>query len=166
MDYITYLAGKHKLSHDIKKDSKLKIKYHAFSYQNPLAKEVRIWMFHKWKAVWISWWSWWFHFTRIVLGIARIRNHINWNCLQFFIPQKTSHLQILLGGLCRSNRAPLSFHKDQDQKNVHSAEWRYISELSIADDWVRHKFFGSNPYGKKVWGIQSPDQIKTNGHWT
>lgn len=51
MDYITYHAGKHKLSHDIKKDSKLKIKYHAFSNQNPLAKEVRNWMFHKWKAV-------------------------------------------------------------------------------------------------------------------
>nr|YP_010984262.1 RNA polymerase beta'' subunit [Hydrangea arborescens]WOK77803.1 RNA polymerase beta'' subunit [Hydrangea arborescens] len=64
---------------------------------------------------------------------------------------KTSHLWILSGGLCRSSLAPLSLYKDQDQTNARSlsVKRRYISNLSVTNDQVRHKFFSSDFSGKQ-----------------
>nr|QBC71638.1 RNA polymerase beta subunit [Berberidopsis beckleri] len=75
---------------------------------------------------------------------------------------KTSHLWILSGGPCRSSVAPFSLHKDQDQMNVHSlsVERRYISNLSVTNDQVRHKFFSSYFSGKKEGRI--PDYSELN----
>ena len=58
---------------------------------------------------------------------------------------KTSHLWILSGGSCRSSIVPFSLHKDQDQINVHSlsVERGYISNPSVNNDKVKHKFFSS-----------------------
>nr|QWY85600.1 RNA polymerase beta'' subunit [Afzelia africana] len=75
---------------------------------------------------------------------------------------KTSHLWILSGGSCRSGAVPFSLHKDQDQMNIHSrsAGGRYISNLLVSNDQVRHKFFSSNSSGKKKSGI--PDYSGLN----
>nr|QNJ33965.1 RNA polymerase beta'' subunit [Hydrangea platyarguta]UHM25262.1 RNA polymerase beta'' subunit [Hydrangea platyarguta] len=64
---------------------------------------------------------------------------------------KTSHLWILSGGPCRSSLAPLSLYKDQDQTNARSlsVKRRYISNLSVTNDQVRHKFFSSDFSGKQ-----------------
>nr|YP_010637426.1 RNA polymerase beta'' subunit [Saxifraga cernua]WBQ50068.1 RNA polymerase beta'' subunit [Saxifraga cernua] len=64
---------------------------------------------------------------------------------------KTSHLWILSGSSCRSNVVPFSLHKDQDQMSVHSfSERKYISNLSVTNDQVRHKFFSSHRSGKRT----------------
>nr|YP_010689488.1 RNA polymerase beta'' subunit [Eustigma oblongifolium]WBR74592.1 RNA polymerase beta'' subunit [Eustigma oblongifolium] len=83
---------------------------------------------------------------------------------------KTSHLWILSGGSCRSSVVPFSLHKDQDQMSVHSlsVERRYISNLSVTNDQVRHKLFSSDLSGKKEGRI--PDYSELNriictGHW-
>nr|QKV44353.1 RNA polymerase beta'' subunit [Daphniphyllum macropodum] len=75
---------------------------------------------------------------------------------------KTSHLWILSGGSSRSSVVPFSLHKDQDQMNVHSlsVERRYISNLSVTDDQVRHKLFSSYLSGKKEGRI--PDYSELN----
>nr|YP_010689053.1 RNA polymerase beta'' subunit [Distyliopsis laurifolia]WBR73983.1 RNA polymerase beta'' subunit [Distyliopsis laurifolia] len=75
---------------------------------------------------------------------------------------KTSHLWILSGGSCRSSGVPFSLHKDQDQMSVHSlsVERRYISNLSVTNDQVRHKFFSSDLSGKKEGRI--PDYSELN----
>nr|WVH32259.1 RNA polymerase beta'' subunit [Exbucklandia longipetala] len=77
---------------------------------------------------------------------------------------KTSHLWILSGGSCRSSVVPFSLHKDQDQMNVHSlsVERRFISNLSVTNDQVRHKLFSfsSDLSGKKEGGI--PDYSELN----
>nr|WHE25875.1 RNA polymerase beta'' subunit [Aristolochia tubiflora] len=83
---------------------------------------------------------------------------------------KTSHLWILSGDPCRSNRVPFSLHRDQDQMNVHSlsVEQRYISGLSVTNDRVRHKLFSLDPFGKKVdrsFDYSRSDRIISNGHW-
>nr|YP_009696489.1 RpoC2 [Hydrangea ampla]QEJ83310.1 RpoC2 [Hydrangea ampla] len=64
---------------------------------------------------------------------------------------KTSHLWILSGGPCRSSLAPLSLYKDQDQTNARSlsVKRRYISNLSVTNDQVRHKFLSSHFSGKQ-----------------
>nr|YP_009698525.1 RpoC2 [Petalonyx linearis]QEJ85601.1 RpoC2 [Petalonyx linearis] len=64
---------------------------------------------------------------------------------------KTSHLWILSGGSFRSSRAPLLLYKDQDQLNAQSlsVKRRYISNLSVTNDQVRHKFFSSDFSGKQ-----------------
>nr|YP_010528463.1 RNA polymerase beta'' subunit [Tylosema esculentum]UXW65277.1 RNA polymerase beta'' subunit [Tylosema esculentum] len=64
---------------------------------------------------------------------------------------KTSHLWILSGGSCQSGAVPFSLHKDQDQMNIHSlsTRGRYISNLLVSNDQVRHKFFSSNSSSKK-----------------
>nr|WIL98618.1 RNA polymerase beta'' subunit [Cladrastis wilsonii] len=64
---------------------------------------------------------------------------------------KTSHLWILSGRSCRSGAVSFSLRKDQDQMNIHSLSTgeRYISNLLVSNDQVRHKFFSSNPSGKK-----------------
>nr|YP_010869658.1 RNA polymerase beta'' subunit [Gardneria multiflora]WGU49166.1 RNA polymerase beta'' subunit [Gardneria multiflora] len=75
---------------------------------------------------------------------------------------KTSHLWILLGGLCRSSLVSLSLHKDQDQMNAHSlsVKRRYTSNLSITNDRTRHKLFSSDFYDKKKDRI--PDYLDLN----
>nr|YP_010447624.1 RNA polymerase beta'' subunit [Lactoris fernandeziana]DAZ89758.1 TPA_asm: RNA polymerase beta'' subunit [Lactoris fernandeziana] len=83
---------------------------------------------------------------------------------------KTSHLWILSAGPCRSNLLPFSFHKDQDQMNVHSpsVEQRYISDLSLTNGRVRHKLFSSDPFDKKgdrILDYSRPDRIISNDHW-
>nr|YP_009769006.1 RNA polymerase beta'' subunit [Vatairea guianensis]QIS99624.1 RNA polymerase beta'' subunit [Vatairea guianensis] len=62
---------------------------------------------------------------------------------------KTSHLWILSGRSCGSGAVSFSLRKDQDQMNIHSLSTgeRYISNLLVSK--VRHKFFSSNPSGKK-----------------
>nr|YP_010620623.1 RNA polymerase beta'' subunit [Phyllanthus pulcher]YP_010620705.1 RNA polymerase beta'' subunit [Nymphanthus franchetianus]WAX37932.1 RNA polymerase beta'' subunit [Phyllanthus pulcher]WAX38014.1 RNA polymerase beta'' subunit [Nymphanthus franchetianus] len=64
---------------------------------------------------------------------------------------KTSHLWILSGSLCRYSGVPFSLHKDQDQINVHSLSIKkgYISNPSVNNDRVKHKFFSSDLLGKK-----------------
>nr|YP_009698865.1 RpoC2 [Carpenteria californica]QEJ86026.1 RpoC2 [Carpenteria californica] len=64
---------------------------------------------------------------------------------------KTSHLWILSGGPCRSSLAPLSLYKDQDQMNTRSlsVKRRYISNLLVTNDQVRHKLFSSDFSGKQ-----------------
>nr|AEZ01417.1 RNA polymerase beta' subunit [Japonolirion osense] len=82
---------------------------------------------------------------------------------------KTSHLWILAGGPCRSSIVSFSLHKDQDQMNVHSffsLEERYISDLSMTNDRVRHKL--SDTSGKRereTLDYSRPDRIISNGHW-
>nr|YP_009418088.1 DNA-directed RNA polymerase beta'' subunit [Stewartia malacodendron]ASM43880.1 DNA-directed RNA polymerase beta'' subunit [Stewartia malacodendron] len=77
---------------------------------------------------------------------------------------KTSHLWILSGGPCRSSLAPFSLHKhkDQDQTNAHSisVKRRYISNPSLTNDQVRHKFFSSDFSSKKEDRI--PDYSELN----
>nr|QGQ49298.1 DNA-directed RNA polymerase beta'' subunit [Cymbidium floribundum var. pumilum] len=79
---------------------------------------------------------------------------------------KTSHLWILAGGLCRSKIGSFSLHKDQDQFNTNSfsLEERYIFDLSLTHDQVKHKLLDT--FGKKDKKI--PDYSKpywTKGHW-
>nr|QNQ65575.1 RNA polymerase beta'' subunit [Tetracentron sinense] len=82
---------------------------------------------------------------------------------------KTSHLWILSGGPCRSSIVPFSLHKDQDQMNVQSlsVERRYISNLSVTNDQVKHKLFSLDPSGKKggrILDYSAPNRIICNGH--
>nr|YP_009699800.1 RpoC2 [Curtisia dentata]AUF33867.1 RpoC2 [Curtisia dentata]QEJ87807.1 RpoC2 [Curtisia dentata] len=110
----------------------------------------------------------------------RIRKHIysnsegemHWSTDVYHAPEftygnvhllpKTSHLWILSGGLCRSSLAPLSLHKDQDQMNARSlsVKRRYISNLSVTNDQVIHKFFSSDLSGKQEDRI--PDYSELN----
>nr|YP_010547275.1 RNA polymerase beta'' subunit [Tipularia japonica]UYK52331.1 RNA polymerase beta'' subunit [Tipularia japonica] len=81
---------------------------------------------------------------------------------------KTSHLWILAGGLCRSNIMSFSLHKDQDQMNANSfsLEERYIFDLSLTNDQVRHKLLDT--FGKKdreILDYSKPYQIISKGHW-
>nr|YP_010152099.1 RNA polymerase beta'' subunit [Ilex chapaensis]QQW49270.1 RNA polymerase beta'' subunit [Ilex chapaensis]QSM34693.1 RNA polymerase beta'' subunit [Ilex asprella var. tapuensis] len=75
---------------------------------------------------------------------------------------KTSHLWILLGQPCRSSLVSPSLHKDQDQMNAHSlsVKRRAISNLSVTNNQVRHKFFRSDFSGKKEDRI--PDYSELN----
>nr|YP_009346171.1 RNA polymerase beta'' subunit [Streptochaeta spicata]AOR40736.1 RNA polymerase beta'' subunit [Streptochaeta spicata] len=81
---------------------------------------------------------------------------------------KTSHLWILAGSMRRSRIASFSLHKDQDQMNTYSfsVDERYISDLSTANDPVRHKLLDT--FGKKdreILDYSRPDRIISNGHW-
>nr|YP_010687915.1 RNA polymerase beta'' subunit [Pterodon emarginatus]YP_010687997.1 RNA polymerase beta'' subunit [Pterodon pubescens]WBR37349.1 RNA polymerase beta'' subunit [Pterodon emarginatus]WBR37431.1 RNA polymerase beta'' subunit [Pterodon pubescens] len=99
----------------------------------------------------------------------RVRKHIysdsegemHWSTNVYHAPEftysnvhilpKTSHLWILSGRSCRSDAVSFSLHTDQDQVNIHSFSTgeRYISNLLVSNDQVRHKFFSSNTFGKK-----------------
>nr|AEX94821.1 RNA polymerase beta' subunit [Doryanthes palmeri] len=121
-----------------------------------------------------------FHFKE------RVRKHIysesegemHWSTDVYHAPEytygnvhllpKTSHLWILAGGPYRSSIVSFSLHKDQDQMNVHyfSVEERYISDLSITNDRVRHKLLDTS--GKKdreILDYSRLDRIISNGHW-
>nr|AZJ16993.1 RNA polymerase beta'' subunit [Cremastra appendiculata] len=84
---------------------------------------------------------------------------------------KTSHLWILAGGLCRSNIVSFSLHKDQDQMNANSfssfsLEERYIFDLSLTNDQVRHKLLDT--LGKKnreILDYSKSYRIISKGHW-
>nr|ANO45085.1 RNA polymerase beta' subunit [Wurmbea pygmaea] len=99
-----------------------------------------------------------FHFKE------RVRKHIysesegemHWSTDVYHAPEytygnvhllpKTSHLWILAGGSLESSIVSFSLHKDQDQTNAHSFFWggRYISDFSMTNDWVRHKFLDTS----------------------
>lgn len=123
-----------------------------------------------------------FHFKE------RVRKHIysesegemHWSTDVYHAPEytysnvhllpKTSHLWILAGGLCRSSIVSFSLHKDQDQMNVHSfsVDERYISDLSITNDRVRHKLLDPSGTGKKdreILDYSRLDRIISNSHW-
>nr|YP_010454277.1 RNA polymerase beta'' subunit [Thesium chinense]QYF09466.1 RNA polymerase beta'' subunit [Thesium chinense] len=94
----------------------------------------------------------------------RVRKHIysdsegemHWSTNVYHAPEfpygnvhllpKTSHLWILSGGPCKSSVAPFLLHKDQDQMKIYfrSVEQRYISNFSVTNDQVKHKFFSSD----------------------
>nr|YP_009157200.1 RNA polymerase beta'' subunit [Phaenosperma globosum]AJV90107.1 RNA polymerase beta'' subunit [Phaenosperma globosum]UKT60337.1 RNA polymerase beta'' subunit [Phaenosperma globosum] len=81
---------------------------------------------------------------------------------------KTSHLWILSVSMCRSSIASFSLHKDQDQMNTYSfsVDERYIFDLSMANDQVRHRLLDT--FGKKdrkILDYSTPDRIMSNGHW-
>nr|AQU64639.1 DNA-directed RNA polymerase beta'' subunit [Camptotheca acuminata] len=110
----------------------------------------------------------------------RVRKHIysdsegemHWSTNVYHAPEftygnvhllpKTSHLWILSGRPCRSSLAPLSLYKDQDQMNARSlsVKRRYISNLSVTNDQMRHKFFSSDFYGNQEDRI--PDYSELN----
>nr|QFV18894.1 RNA polymerase beta'' subunit [Caltha palustris] len=117
----------------------------------------------------------------------RVRKHIysdsegemHWSTAVYHAPEytygnvhllpKTSHLWILSGVPYRSSIGSFSLHRDQDQINIHSlsAERKYISNLSVTNDRVRHKLFRSDPSGKRGGGAldySGPDRILCNGH--
>nr|WEG88566.1 RNA polymerase beta'' subunit [Amana sp. MW-2023a] len=121
-----------------------------------------------------------FHFKE------RVRKHIysesegemHWSTDVYHAPEytygnvhllpKTSHLWILAGGPRKSSIVSFSIHKDQDQMNAHSfsAEDKYISDLSMTNDRVRHKLLGT--YSKKDMEIidySISDRIISNGKW-
>nr|YP_009747845.1 RNA polymerase beta'' subunit [Habenaria flagellifera]QII89525.1 RNA polymerase beta'' subunit [Habenaria flagellifera] len=121
-----------------------------------------------------------FHFKE------RVRKHIysesegemHWSTDGYHAPEypysnvhllpKTSHLWILAGGLCRSNIVSFSLHKDQDQMNANSfsVEERYIFDLSLTNDQVRHKFLDT--FGKKdreIIDYSKPYRTISHGHW-
>nr|UHB40615.1 RNA polymerase beta'' subunit [Coptis omeiensis] len=82
---------------------------------------------------------------------------------------KTSHLWILSGVPYRASIVPFSIHKDQDQINIYSlsAERKYIYNLSVTNDQMRHKLFRSDPSGKKKGGAldySGPDRSICNDH--
>nr|YP_010686346.1 RNA polymerase beta'' subunit [Cyclamen rohlfsianum]WBR35253.1 RNA polymerase beta'' subunit [Cyclamen rohlfsianum] len=64
---------------------------------------------------------------------------------------KASHLWILSGGPCRSSLDSFSLHKDQDQTSAYSLSVKQgsISNPSLTNDQVRHKFVSSGFSGKK-----------------
>nr|UFQ87448.1 RNA polymerase beta'' subunit [Ampelocalamus breviligulatus] len=81
---------------------------------------------------------------------------------------KTSHLWILSVSMCRSSIASFSLHKDQDQMNTYSfsVDGRYLFDLSMANDQVRHRLLDT--FGKKdreILDYSTPDRIMSNGHW-
>nr|QGT33959.1 RNA polymerase beta' subunit [Chamaesium viridiflorum] len=110
----------------------------------------------------------------------KVRKHIysdsegemHWNADVYHAPEftygnvhllpKTSHLWILLGEPRRSDLVSLSIHKDQDQTNARSfsVKKRSISNLSVTNDQVRHKFFSSEFFGKKE--EKRPDYSELN----
>jgi len=84
---------------------------------------------------------------------------------------KTSHLWVLAGSPCRSDRVSFPVHKDQDQMNVDSfsVEERYISisdpskTNTKANNELRYKLLNTSSNGEIV--EHSPtDQIISNNH--
>nr|YP_009923304.1 RNA polymerase beta'' subunit [Glyceria arkansana]QNC66912.1 RNA polymerase beta'' subunit [Glyceria arkansana] len=81
---------------------------------------------------------------------------------------KTSHLWILSVSMCRSSIASFSLHKDQDQMNTYSfsVDGRYIFDLSMANDQVRHRLLDTfEKKDREILDYSTPDRIISNGHW-
>ncbi|KAJ6812573.1 RNA polymerase beta'' chain [Iris pallida] len=121
-----------------------------------------------------------FHFKE------RVRKHIysesegkmHWSTNVYHAPEyiygnvhllpKISHLWIFAERPCRSSIASFSLHKDQDQMNVHSfsVEERYISDLSITNDRVKHKLLDTfDQKDREILDYSRLDGIKSKGHW-
>nr|YP_009251720.1 DNA-directed RNA polymerase beta' chain [Gloriosa superba]AKB93003.1 DNA-directed RNA polymerase beta' chain [Gloriosa superba] len=120
-----------------------------------------------------------FHFKE------RVRKHIysesegemHWSTDVYHAPEytygnvhllpKTSHLWILAGGSLESSIVSFSLHKDQDQTNVHSF-WgggRYISDFSMTNDWVRHKFLDTfSKKDRESLAYSISNRILSKGH--
>nr|YP_009144312.1 RNA polymerase beta' subunit [Carex siderosticta]AKJ25288.1 RNA polymerase beta' subunit [Carex siderosticta] len=88
-----------------------------------------------------------------------------------YLLPKTSHLWVLAGSPCRSDRVSFPVHKDQDQMNVDSfsVEERYISisdpskTNTKANNELRYKLLNTSSKGEIV--EHSPtDQIISNNH--
>uniref|UniRef100_UPI0030FEDED9 RNA polymerase beta'' subunit n=1 Tax=Anaphalis cinerascens TaxID=3082032 RepID=UPI0030FEDED9 len=112
----------------------------------------------------------------------KVRKHIysdsegemHWNTDVYHAPEftygnihllpKTSHLWILLGEPWKSSLGPCSIHKDQDQMNAYSlsVKRRSISNPSVTNNQVRHKFFSSYFSGKNQKGDRIPDYSELN----
>nr|QVV24561.1 RNA polymerase beta'' subunit [Disporum cantoniense] len=120
-----------------------------------------------------------FHFKE------RVRKHIysesegemHWSTDVYHAPEytygnvhllpKTSHLWILVGGSLESSIVSFSLHKDQDQTNVHSffGGVRYISDFSMTNDRVRHKFLDtSSKKDRESLAYSISDRILSKGH--
>nr|UUG87216.1 RNA polymerase beta' subunit [Fritillaria unibracteata] len=81
---------------------------------------------------------------------------------------KTSHLWILAGGPRGSSIMSFSIHKDQDQINAHSfsVEDKYISDLSMTNDRVRHKLLDiSSKKDMEIIDYSISNRIISNGKW-
>nr|YP_010943354.1 RNA polymerase beta'' subunit [Pteroxygonum giraldii]WLS54756.1 RNA polymerase beta'' subunit [Pteroxygonum giraldii] len=85
---------------------------------------------------------------------------------------KTSHLWILAGRPHKSIAAPRSLHKDQDQTNAHffSVEQKYISNSSVSNAHMRHKFFSSDlsissNNGDRIPNCSELNRIVRTGHY-
>nr|ASN66215.1 RNA polymerase beta' subunit [Lilium primulinum var. ochraceum] len=81
---------------------------------------------------------------------------------------KTSNLWILAGGSRRSSIMSFSIHKDQDQINAHSfsVEDKYISDLSMTNDRVRHKLLDtSSKKDMEIIDYSISNRIISNGKW-
>ncbi|KAJ0911357.1 DNA-directed RNA polymerase subunit beta'' [Helianthus annuus] len=102
------------------------------------------------------------------------QGEMHWNTDVYHAPEftygnihllpKTSHLWILLGEPWRSSLGPCSIHKDQDQMNAYSlsVKRRYISNPSVTNNQVRHKFFSLYFSGKNKKGDRIPDYSELN----
>nr|YP_009864654.1 DNA-directed RNA polymerase beta' chain [Tripladenia cunninghamii]QKE32649.1 DNA-directed RNA polymerase beta' chain [Tripladenia cunninghamii] len=121
-----------------------------------------------------------FHFKE------RVRKHIysesegemHWSTDVYHAPEytygnvhllpKTSHLWILAGGSLESSIVSFSLHKDQDQTNVHSffGGGRYISDFSMTNDRLRHKFWDtSSKKDRASLAYSISDRILSKGHF-
>nr|ANO45492.1 RNA polymerase beta' subunit [Burchardia umbellata] len=120
-----------------------------------------------------------FHFKE------RVRKHIysesegemHWSTDVYHAPEytygnvhllpKTSHLWILEGGSLESSIVSFSLHKDQDQTNVHSfgGGGGYISDFSMTNDRVRHKFLDtSSKKDRESLAYSISGRILSKGH--
>ena len=80
---------------------------------------------------------------------------------------KTSHLWVLAGSPCRSDKVTFSVHKDQDQMNVDSfsVEERYISDLTKTPNKVGYKLLDTTITSKEeIIEHLGTDQIISNNH--
>nr|YP_010038108.1 RNA polymerase beta'' subunit [Trithuria lanterna]QII42219.1 RNA polymerase beta'' subunit [Trithuria lanterna] len=87
-----------------------------------------------------------------------------------FLTNKTSHLWILSGDLCRNSLVPFSLHKDQDQIHIQplSSQNKEISDLSANKNLIRHRLFGWDSAvkkGKIIDDHTGSERIISNGHW-
>nr|QUB01910.1 RNA polymerase beta' subunit [Commelina communis] len=81
---------------------------------------------------------------------------------------KTSHLWILAGGPWRSNIAPFSLYKDQDQMNPRSfsVEEGSMSNFSMTNGRVRHKLLDtSDKKDREIFEYSRHNRMIFTGHW-
>nr|QUB02079.1 RNA polymerase beta' subunit [Geogenanthus poeppigii] len=81
---------------------------------------------------------------------------------------KTSHLWILVGGSWGSSIVSFSLHKDQDQTNPRSfsVEEGYMSDLSMANDRVRHKLLDiSDKKDREIFEYSRHHRMIFTSHW-
>nr|YP_009749430.1 RNA polymerase beta'' subunit [Habenaria chejuensis]QII91517.1 RNA polymerase beta'' subunit [Habenaria chejuensis] len=121
-----------------------------------------------------------FHFKESVRKhiYSESEGEMHWSTDGYHVPKypysnvhllpKTSHLWILAGGLCRSNIVSFSLHKDQDQMNANSfsVEERYIFDLSLTNDQVRHKLLATFvKKDREIIDYSKPYRTISHGNW-